>query len=135
MSDINHNILHHVKVSRWGRALCRVYLLCASFDFSALSPSLSHSGSRPFVAKFDIRLTQSTPCTIFTFNVGSHHTSLNYTGQELKQQQQQQNTRFAVYAFYRLVTLKQGQRNQTWYRSIDPKQGYHHVRFERLKAS
>ena len=62
--------------------------------------------------------------------------SLNYTGQELKQQQrQQQNTRFAIYAFYRLVTLKQGQRNQTWYRSIDPKQGYHHVRFERLKAS
>ena len=48
---------------------------------------------------------------------------LNYSGQESKKQ-------FVVYDSDTPVTLKQGQRNQTWYKLVDPKQGYYNAKFE-----
>ena len=47
---------------------------------------------------------------------------LNYYGQESKKQ-------FAAYDSEIPVTLKQGQGHQTWYKLVDPKQGYNNAKF------
>ena len=42
---------------------------------------------------------------------------------------------FAAYDSDTPVTLKQGQALQTWYKLVDPKQGYNHTKFERLPSN
>ena len=48
-----------------------------------------------------------------------HH--LNYSGQESEKQ-------FAVYDSETPVTLIYGQCHQTWYKLLDPKQGFNHAK-------
>ena len=49
---------------------------------------------------------------------------MNFSGQECRKQ-------FAVYGSDTPVILKQSQDHQTWYKSVDPKQGYNQAKFER----
>ena len=54
------------------------------------------------------------------FNVLSNHAPLNYNEQESKH-----NLQFMI------LTLKEGQGHQAWYKLLGPKQGYNHMQFKR----